>query len=98
MRAVLPACVRHGVTIITNMGAAHPMAAGEAVLEVARELGLARLRVAVVTGDDVLPWMLAHDVPLMDSSKTVRSLDGRLISANAYLGADALAARAAGGC
>jgi hypothetical protein len=63
MRAVLPACVRQRVTIITNMGAANPLAAGEAVLEVARELGLARLRVAVVTGDDVLPWMLAHDVP-----------------------------------
>jgi hypothetical protein len=90
MRAVLPACVRNGVTIITNMGAAHPMAAGRAVLDVARELGLPRLRVAVVTGDDVLPWVLANDVPLMDSTDSVRSLDGRLISANAYLGADAL--------
>ena len=90
MRAVLPACVRQGVTIITNMGAAHPRAAGEAVLQVARELGLARLRVAVVTGDDVLPWMREHEVPLLDSGQTVRSLDGRLISANAYLGADAL--------
>ena len=90
MRAVLPACVAQGVTIITNMGAANPLAAGKAVLDVARELGLSRLRVAVVTGDDVLPWMLAHDVPLMDSDQSVRSLDGRLISANAYLGADAL--------
>jgi hypothetical protein len=90
MRAVLPACVKQGVTLITNMGAANPHAAGQAVLEVARELGLPRLRVAVVTGDDVLPWMQAHDVPLMDSDETVRSLDGQLISANAYLGADAL--------
>ena len=90
MRAVLPACVKQGVTIITNMGAAHPRAAGAAVLQVARELGLARLRVAVVLGDDVLPWMQAHDVPLLDCEQTVRSLDGRLISANAYLGADAL--------
>jgi hypothetical protein len=91
MRAVLPACVRQGVTIITNMGAANPLAAGQAVLQVARELGaLARLRVAVVTGDDVLAWMQANDAPLMDSNATVRSLDGQLISANAYLGADAL--------
>ena len=90
MRAVLPACVRNGVTIITNMGAANPVAAGQAVLDVARELGLPRLRVAVVTGDDVLPWMQANNVPLMDSTDSVRSLDGRLISANAYLGADAL--------
>ncbi len=90
MRAVLPACVKQGVTIITNMGAANPLAAGHAVLQVARELGLPRLRVAVVTGDDVLAWMQAHDAPLMDSNDTVRSLDGQLISANAYLGADAL--------
>jgi len=90
MRAVLPACVRQGITIVTNMGAANPAAAGEAVLRVARELKLPGLRVAVVSGDDVLPWILGHDVPLLDSGETVRSLDGRLVSANAYLGADAL--------
>jgi hypothetical protein len=90
MRAVLPACVRQGVTLITNMGAANPMACGRAVLQVGRELGLRRLRVAVVTGDDVLSWMLANDPPLMESDSGVRSLDGRLISANAYLGAEAL--------
>ena len=90
MRAVLPACVRQGVKIITNMGAAHPLAAGEAILQSARDLKLPRLRVAVVTGDDVLAWMQANDAPLLDSGETVRSLDGRMISANAYLGADAL--------
>ncbi|RYF43965.1 MAG: DUF1446 domain-containing protein, partial [Comamonadaceae bacterium] len=90
MRAVLAPCVREGVTIVTNMGAANPLAAGQAVLEVARELGLPRLRVAVVTGDDVLDWMQANEVALMDSTQTLRSLDGRLVSANAYLGADAL--------
>ena len=90
LQAVLPACVSQGVTIITNMGAANPLAAGQEALRVARELGLARLRVAVVTGDDVLAWMQANDVPLMESNETVHSLDGRLVSANAYLGADAL--------
>src|SRR5215212_9902578 len=34
MRAVLAACVQQGTTIITNMGAANPRAAGEAVLQV----------------------------------------------------------------
>ncbi len=90
MRAVLPACVRQGVTIISNMGAAHPEAAGAAVLAVAHELGLARLRVAVVTGDDVLNWVRAHDVALLDSPQRASDLGERLISANAYLGADAL--------
>ncbi len=90
LRAVLPACVRHGVTIISNMGAAHPQAAGAAVIAVARELGLSRLRVAVVTGDDVLPWVRANDVALLDSPQRASDLGKRLISANAYLGADAL--------
>jgi hypothetical protein len=90
MRAVLPACVRQGVTVITNMGAANPPAAGAAVLAVARELGLPRLRVAVVGGDDVLDWVRANDVPLLDSAQRASDLGPHLVSANAYLGADAL--------
>jgi hypothetical protein len=88
MRAVLPACVRHGVGVVTNMGAAHPQAAGRAVVRVARELGLP-LRVAVVGGDDVLDWVQANDPPLMEGGGRACDL-GPLVSANAYLGADAL--------
>jgi hypothetical protein len=92
MRAVLPACVRQGVRVISNMGAANPEAAGQAVLAVAQELGLPRVRVAVVTGDDVLGWVRAHDVALMECPGAARAseLGERLISANAYLGAEAL--------
>lgn len=91
MRAVLPACVARGVRLLTNMGAANPEAAGEAVVAIARELQLPRVRVAVVSGDDVLDWMRAHgELALLDSALTVRDLGDRLISANAYLGADAL--------
>lgn len=94
MRAVLPACVRQGTTIISNMGAANPQAAGLAVLAVARELALPSLKVAVVSGDDVLAWVRQHDVPLMDSDARgdarASDLGERLVSANAYLGADAL--------
>jgi hypothetical protein len=100
--AVLPACVRQRTTIVTNMGAAHPLAAGHVVLAVARELGLPRLRVAVVTGDDVLPWLHEHEVPLLEgvaaagpdestaTATTSAALAERLVSANAYLGAEAL--------
>lgn len=101
LRAVLPACVHNGTTVISNMGAANPTAAGAAVLAVARELGLPRLRVAVVTGDDVLAWVRAHDVPLLDSSLGAKArasdLGDCLVSANAYLGADALLPALAGG-
>lgn len=90
LRAVLPACVRNGTTIVTNMGAANPLAAGRAALTVAQSLGLHQVRVAVVTGDDVLPWMQTHDVALLDSPLRLSDLGDKLVSANAYLGADAL--------
>src|SRR5438132_11607632 len=53
MRALLPLAVRHGFRIVTNMGAADPLGAGRRVVALAREFGL-RLKVAVVSGDDVL--------------------------------------------
>lgn len=96
LRAVLPACLRQGVRVISNMGAANPRGAGDATIGVARALGLGPLRVAIVTGDDVLDWIRAHpQTPLLecapgDAATTVGDLGDRLVSANAYLGADAL--------
>ncbi len=90
MRAVLPACRAAGTRIVSNMGAANPLAAGREVLAVGRALGLRGLRVAVVEGDDVLPWVLRHDGALLDDPRSVAALRPRLVSANAYLGADAL--------
>jgi Acyclic terpene utilisation family protein AtuA len=90
LRAVLPACVRHKTRLITNMGAANPLAAGQAAVTVARELGLGGLRVAVITGDDVLTWAQNHDAALLDSPHCLKDVRSSLVSANAYLGADAL--------
>ena len=92
MRAVLPACMSNGTRIISNMGAANPLQAGHAVLAVARELGLSQLKVAVVLGDDVLATVQAEGLswPLLDSAQTLADLAPTMISANAYLGAEAL--------
>lgn len=92
MRAVLPICLAQGARIISNMGAANPLQAGHEVLRVAKEMGLQGVKVAVVQGDDVLKRLLTDglDLPLIDSDAPLSSLQDRLISANAYLGADAL--------
>ncbi len=50
MKAVLPICREKGIRIITNMGAANPATAAQAV----RDLKLGPLRIAAVEGDDVL--------------------------------------------
>jgi hypothetical protein len=85
MRAVLPICVKNSVKIVTNMGAANPAAAAEATREIARNLGLKGLKIAAVTGDDVLAYLLEHDVAL-DNGKTIAALGNSVISANAYNG------------
>ncbi|MFB0899019.1 MAG: DUF1446 domain-containing protein [Polaromonas sp.] len=92
MRAVLGPCMQQGVRIITNMGAANPLQAGHEVLRVARELGLPQVKVAVVLGDDVLEVLTTRGMalPLMESPLTLVSLKSDMISANVYLGADAL--------
>jgi hypothetical protein len=90
MRAVLPLCVAKNIKIITNMGAANPKAAAQEVMEVARELGIARLKVAVVHGDDVLAQLATQDFMLMEQQTPLSSLGDRVISANAYLGAEPL--------
>ena len=92
MKAVLPACMAHGTRIITNMGAANPLQAGKEVLAVAKALGLHQLKVAVVLGDNVLDILQTQYLaePLMDSTHTVSDIQALLVSANAYLGAEAL--------
>lgn len=88
-QAVLPACVASGVRIVTNMGAANPLAAARAVRKEARELGLGEVPVAVVLGDDVTEQIRAHPgLPLLESGEPVESILPRMAAANAYLGAD----------
>ena len=86
-RALLPVAIDRGTRIVSNLGAANPLGAGRLAVDIARELGLS-CRVAVVTGDDVLD-ALDLATPCLEDG---RPLDARgpVVSANAYLGADAI--------
>jgi len=90
MRKVLEPCRAGGVKIVTNAGAANPVAAAEMVREIARALGLAGLRVAAVTGDDVL-GQLEGSLRIPETGGTLADLGDRVISANAYIGAQPVA-------
>jgi hypothetical protein len=96
MSAVLAACRENGTRIVTNMGAANSLAAAERVRDVARQLGLAGLKVAAVTGDDVLEAIRGSDLALLEGG-TLADLDNRIVSANAYIGAAPIAAALAAG-
>jgi hypothetical protein len=97
MRAVLPLCAQNRIRIITNMGAANPRAAAAKTRDIARELGLSGLRIAAIEGDDVLDLLLAGDYRIEDNGQPVASLGERIVSANAYLGAEPLVRALAAG-
>ena len=91
MRAVLPTCAARGIKIVTNMGAANPVAAARKTAEIARSLGLPSLKIAAIIGDDVLDACKERDLKIMEFDGTIKQLGNRLLSANAYLGAEPIA-------
>jgi hypothetical protein len=97
MQAVLKPCVARGIKIVTNMGAANPLAGAAKIREVAQSLGLHGLRIAAVTGDDVLDIVQRDDYRIEDNGQPVSTLGDKLISANAYLGAQAVVDALQGG-
>jgi hypothetical protein len=97
MRAVLPIAARNGVRIISNMGAANPRAAARRTAQIARELGLGGLKIAAVTGDDVLDVVQRGQFKFEESAQSVASFNDRIVSANAYLGAAPIVAALAAG-
>jgi hypothetical protein len=91
LRAVLPLCHSKSIRIITNMGAANPIAAAERARAVAQELGLTNLKIAAITGDDVLPHLSNGDYRIEETGAAVADIGNRVVSANAYIGAQPIA-------
>lgn len=82
MEAVLPICAEQKIRIITNMGAANPLGAAAKTKAIAQRLGLRGLRIAAVTGDDVLALALGAGSGASEVSRE------NILSANAYLGVE----------
>ncbi|WP_139832174.1 acyclic terpene utilization AtuA family protein [Mesorhizobium australicum] len=89
LEATLPGCRAARTQIITNAGAANPAGAAECAADVARQLGMTGLRIAVVEGDDVLD-LLEPATPLLEGGR-LGDHTGEPICANAYLGANVIA-------
>jgi hypothetical protein len=87
MTGLLPLIKKNGVRVVTNMGAANPLAGAEAIIALARRLGL-KVRVAALTGDDVLD-ALDPAQKVLETGEPLSSV-GALFSANAYLGVEAM--------
>lgn len=88
MKAVLPICVEKKIKIVTNMGSANPKAAAELTRNIAKDLGLSHLKIAVIEGDDVYDTVIKQNSHLDDAKNTISDSGKTIISANAYLGAE----------
>jgi len=89
LRPVLADCLAHGIRIVSNFGAANPRGAARRIAELARELGLALPCIAVVGGDDVSG---EHHLDALNEGLQGALAGRELVSANAYLGAEPIAA------
>ncbi|MFZ5506258.1 MAG: acyclic terpene utilization AtuA family protein [Pseudomonadota bacterium] len=90
LRPVLAKCLAHRTRIVSNFGAANPEGAARRIHALAAELGLAAPRIAIVEGDD-----LGHAAarPLLREALGAAAVDGlAIVSANAYIGAEPIAA------
>lgn len=84
---VLADCHHHGIRIVTNMGSANPLGAARRVLELAGELGIRGLKVAAVTGDDLLATMPESQIRGQPTMEGIELPDRPMLAANVYLGA-----------
>ncbi|AKD53837.1 acyclic terpene utilization AtuA family protein [Spirosoma radiotolerans] len=87
IESLLPHLLEKKVRLITNMGAANPLAAAQKIVDIAQRLSLS-VTVAAVTGDDVFSLLSGRETALETSQPLADS--GTLVSANAYLGIDAI--------
>jgi hypothetical protein len=84
--------LERGVRVVANAGGVNPPACARALQEVAARHGAAgKLRIGVITGDDLLPRLddllaQGHELRNMDTGEPLSAVRDRVLSANAYIG------------
>ncbi len=92
MDSVLTAVAERGVRVIANAGGVNPPSCAAAVRELATSRGVRdKLRIAVVTGDDLLGRLdelidSGHPLANMETGEPLSAIRDRVLSANAYIG------------
>jgi hypothetical protein len=82
--------------IVTNAGGMNPQACARRAKQILTQAGLADRRIAVVSGDDLLPRLdellrAGHPFTNLDTGAPLADVRPRVVSANAYLGAKPIA-------
>jgi hypothetical protein len=102
MESILPAVLDREVKVVANAGGVNPRACAEAVRSVGAQRRGNKLRIGVVTGDDLLgrlDELLAGGHPLanMETGEPLSSVRDRVLSANAYIGSEPIVEALRGG-
>ncbi len=97
LEPVLGDCVKHGIPIVSNFGAANPAGAAVAIERLAGRLGLPALKIAVVEGDDILPGLDLASLQIWEGDRELAAGADQPIAANVYLGAGQIARALADG-
>jgi acyclic terpene utilization AtuA family protein len=93
MGDILPDCAEKNIRVVANAGGVNIEACRDAVLAEARKAGLkGNVRVGVVLGDDIMPRLpslidTGHTLNNLDTGRPLTDVLPRVLSANAYLGA-----------
>lgn len=93
MREILPDCAERGVKVLSNAGGVNVRGCADAIKAVAAELGLAdRIRIGVITGDDILGRLdefadRGVEISNMETGEPLSAVRDKVQSANVYLGA-----------
>ena len=88
MKSVLKDVVAKGIRVISNAGGVNPEGCAAALRALAQEQGV-EVKIAVVTGDDVMPLLpdLRNAQPPVTELQSGKPLPAKVVTANAYLGA-----------
>jgi hypothetical protein len=87
IESLLPLLIQNNIRLITNMGAANPIAAAKKIIEIAQKKCLL-IKVAAVYGDDVFEH-ISPTTPAIETNEPLEK-SGEIISANAYLGIEGI--------
>ncbi|MBU5425459.1 DUF1446 domain-containing protein [Tissierella pigra] len=91
IRGILRKCKEEGIKIVTNMGAANPEAAIKLILEITKEMDITDIKVAMISGDNIIDDLEKYkEIVMWQSTHTLGELEAEIISANVYLGAEAI--------
>jgi hypothetical protein len=92
MKRILPICVEKKIKVITNGGGVNPVHCADEILEHAVKLGVEKLKIAVVLGDDIhdrIDELIEAGAELnnMETGESIKTVKHKILSANVYFGA-----------